>query len=172
MGHWKDGHQYVKKTRHNSDFTNSQKLMKIWFQVVCLVQKQHCTWPQNSIPMVKHGGGSVMLFCGGTWRKCAEFCNKISCPTQFLFKDPCIYAIRLLLKFLTLLFPPKWSLCLFCLFVFCFLVELYRLKVTLKVEKVLLSLFYITKPWHSNRASVTGHRLLYRNDISIFKYFL
>lgn len=59
---------------------------------------------------------------------------------------------------------------------FVFLVELYRLKVTLKVEKVLkwciLSLFYITKPWHSNRASVTGHRLLYRNDISIFKYFL
>lgn len=68
-------------------------------------------------------------------------------------------------------------MCVFC-FVWCFfyfyffLVELYRLKVTLMVEKVLkwcilLSLFYITKPWHSNRASVTGHRLLYRNYIYI-----
>lgn len=61
-----------------------------------------------------------------------------------------------------------WSFSLF----FYFLVELYRLKVTLMVEKVLkwcilLSLFYITKPWHSNRASVTGHRLLYRNYIYI-----
>lgn len=151
--------------------------MKIWFQMVCLVQKQHCTWPQNSIPMVKHGGGSVMLFCGGTWRKCAEFCNKISCPTQFLFKDPRIYAVRLLLKFLTLFFFFFFLMCVFCFvwcFFFCFffLVELYRLKVTLMVEKVLkwcilLSLFYITKPWHSNRASVTGHRLLYRNYIYI-----